>query len=274
MLKRFLNPKRIIVEKEKKSTFLKILKLTLSLWLVFLLILQIVAGVLFLPPIEEAEAANWYNSNWGYRREITIDTGSSATPAYYQVLVTLTTATMGNPYTNVKTDGSDIFFTNANGTTPIDYWIESWDNTGDSKIWVEVPDAIAATSSKTIYMYHGNPDASSASDGTNTFEFFDDFPGSSIDTSKWQGDTDKASVSNSILTYDGGADYTWFTIDGVEEGSLKTFSAPIITEFYAKMHTTTGSGRDARQGFRRSLDTRYAFVFRNGDMTIIGMLQE
>ncbi|MGB2762290.1 MAG: DUF2341 domain-containing protein, partial [Minisyncoccales bacterium] len=172
-------PSKIIQQnqRKKKIRVLDILKPTLSLWLVVLLILQILAGVLFLPPIQEAMAADWYNSDWGYRREITVTTDESVgTPADYQVLVTLTTATMGSPsYTNVNADGSDIFFTNTNGTSPIDYWIETWDNTGDSKIWVEVPDAIDANSSKTIYMYYGYSEASSASNGTNTFEFFDDF---------------------------------------------------------------------------------------------------
>ncbi|MGB2783367.1 MAG: DUF2341 domain-containing protein, partial [Atribacterota bacterium] len=144
-----------------------------SALLILIMLLELV-GSLFLFPIQEVQAADWYNSNWGYRREITVITDpAAATPADYQVLVTLTTDDMGNPYTNVNADGSDIFFTNTNGTSPIDYWIESWDNEGDSEVWVEVPDAIDANSSKIIYMYYGNPSASSASNGTNTFMLFD-----------------------------------------------------------------------------------------------------
>ena len=105
---------------------------------------------------------------------------SPVTPvANYQVLVTLTTATMGSPYAHVNADGSDICFTGSDEATPQDYWIESWNNAGTSKIWVEVKTSGAST----IYMYYGNSSASSTSNGTATFDFFDDFSG---DLSKWE----------------------------------------------------------------------------------------
>ncbi|MFW9879004.1 MAG: DUF2341 domain-containing protein, partial [Candidatus Thorarchaeota archaeon] len=63
----------------------------------------------------------------------------------------------------------------------LDYWIESWDNTGSSIIWVKIP----TLGTSTIYMYYGNPTATSLSNGTNTFIFFDDFLGSSLDPAKW-----------------------------------------------------------------------------------------
>jgi hypothetical protein len=109
-----------------------------------------------------------YMSDWPYRKKITL---SSATGlANYQVKVDLTTAIMGNPYTNVQTDGDDIRFCEADGTL-LDYWIEAWSATGDSKLWVEV----ASSSTSVIYMYYGNPSANSASSGINTFLFFEDF---------------------------------------------------------------------------------------------------
>jgi hypothetical protein len=126
----------------------------------------------------------WYNAGWKYRRAITLSPATSV--ANYQVQVTLTTAIMGNPYSNVNTDGSDIRFTGSDGTTLQDYWIESWSNTGTSTIWVEV----ATSGTSTIYMYYGNAAASSASSGDNTFLFFDDFPGTSLDTTtKWDSFT-------------------------------------------------------------------------------------
>jgi hypothetical protein len=49
-------------------------------------------------------------------------------------------------------------------------------------------------------MYYGNPDVASASDGGTTFEFFDDFEGTSLDTSKWTlVNAPTITVSNSIL---------------------------------------------------------------------------
>jgi len=119
--------------------------------------------------VKLSTVADWYDGNWDYRRAITLSPATSV--ANYQVLVVLTTAIMGDPYSHVNSDGSDIRFTGLDGTTLHDYWIESWDNTGTSRIWVEV----AGSGTATIFMYYGNTAASSASDGKATFDFFDDF---------------------------------------------------------------------------------------------------
>ncbi|MBU5682368.1 MAG: DUF2341 domain-containing protein, partial [Candidatus Aenigmarchaeota archaeon] len=57
-------------------------------------------------------------------------------------------------------------------------------NTNNTRIWVKVPN-IPANSNKTIYLYYGNPNATSMSNGDLVFEFFDDFEGTSLNTSKW-----------------------------------------------------------------------------------------
>ena len=82
-----------------------------------------------------------------------------------------------------ESDYDDIRFTKSDGTTLLDYWIEESDSS-DATIWVEV-DTIAASGNTTIYLYYGNAGASAYSNGDDTFDFFDDFPGSSVDTAKW-----------------------------------------------------------------------------------------
>ncbi len=197
-----------------------------------------------------AHAAGWYDSNWGYSRAITITTTTAATTLSYQVLVTLTTATMGNPYTHVKTDGSDIRFTNTDGTTLIDYWIETWSNTGDSKIWVEVPDVISASSSKTIYMYYGNAAASSTSSGANTFVFFDDFPGTTLDTGKWTLDTYvTASVSSSVVTIS----HSSGTYKGIY--SINAYSIPYRFIVKAQKPNTPTANDSSAVGLEQWYDT-------------------
>lgn len=74
---------------------------------------------------------------------------------------------------------NDIRFTNSDGDTLLDYWIES-SNSSSATIWVEF-DSIG-TSTSTFYLYYGNSGASSYSSGANTFIFFDDFSG---DLSAW-----------------------------------------------------------------------------------------
>ena len=118
--------------------------------------------------------------SWTYRRPITI---TPATPkANFQVKVTLTLANFD--YSNCNVDGSDIRFKDTS-INALDYWIESWDNTGNSIIWVEV----TTISTSSIWIYYGNASASSESSGDDTFDFFDDFESRDIgevpDPAKW-----------------------------------------------------------------------------------------
>jgi hypothetical protein len=97
---------------------------------------------------------------------------------------------------------NDIRFTKSDGTTLLDYWIESVSGATPNQlatIWIEF-DSIG-TGATTFYMYYGNAGASAASNGDNTFLFFDDFPGSALDGTKWNG---SGSVGSSLLTLTSG----------------------------------------------------------------------
>jgi len=66
--------------------------------------------------------------------------------------------------------------------------------------WVEVADDLSTTD-QTIYIYYGKSDASTTSNGDNTFLFFDHFPYGSLDSSKWdEVNSPTVTVQNSILT--------------------------------------------------------------------------
>ncbi len=97
----------------------------------------------------------WYNTNWGYRKAITIDnTGNASELTNYQVQITLTSANFD--FSKAQTNGEDLRFTDSDGTTLITYWTESYDSTGQTAIiWPKVP-SIPASSTKVIYMYYGN----------------------------------------------------------------------------------------------------------------------
>ena len=74
----------------------------------------------------------------------------------------------------MKADFSDLQFTNSDGTTILDYWIELSTVSTSAIVWVEIP-ILNANSNTTIYLYYNNPATTSASNGPNTFVFFDDF---------------------------------------------------------------------------------------------------
>lgn len=145
------------------------------------------------------------NFSFDYRRPITIDnTGNSNNLYNYQIGPITVDTSDGTRFHN---NCADIRFTDDstnwnehNWTISYSYWIESGCNSVNTKIWVKV-DEILGSSTSTIYMYYGNSSASSGSDGENTFVFFDDFEGTSLDTSKW-GLSGSVSVSNSVVTLD------------------------------------------------------------------------
>jgi hypothetical protein len=136
-----------------------------------------------------------------YRRPITINnTQNTNTLKDYQVLVVIDTASLISAG-KMRSDCGDIRFTDTDGVTQLSYWIEpNTINTSSTRIWVRVPN-IPASSTKTIYMYYGNPSVSSASNGDGTFLLFDNFD--ALDNSKWVFDSPKVSVSNSILSIRG-----------------------------------------------------------------------
>jgi hypothetical protein len=118
-------------------------------------------------------------SGWAYRRPITVTNNTASALTNYQVLVIIDTQTLISQG-KMRSDGGDIRFTGSDGVTLIDYWVESGINTTSTRIWVEVP-SIPASGSTTIYIYYGNPSATSLSNGEATFLFFDTIP----DLSKW-----------------------------------------------------------------------------------------
>lgn len=128
------------------------------------------------------------------RIDITEESGSALTD--YQVPITLDIKTFD--YSKADANGADIRFTESDVVTPVDYWIETWNTSGESTIWVAID--LGANATEIFYMFYGNASASSESDGGATFEFFDHFPGSSVNTSKWDVNG-SPTVGSSILTY-------------------------------------------------------------------------
>jgi hypothetical protein len=85
---------------------------------------------------------------------------------------------------NCRTDFGDIRFTSADGSSPLDYWMESRIDGDYAVFWVEISQNLS-TEDRTIYLYYGKNDAATTSNGYNTFEFFDDFNGTILDSDIW-----------------------------------------------------------------------------------------
>src|SRR3990172_2261025 len=74
---------------------------------------------------------------------------------------------------NCKTDFGDIRFTSSDGSTLLSYWMESKTDSDNAVFWVKVTDDLSTTA-RTIYVYYGKSDATTTSNGGNTFIWFDD----------------------------------------------------------------------------------------------------
>ncbi len=120
---------------------------------------------------------------WSYRKAIIITENSGRDLIDFQVRIYLNNTNFD--FTKANADGSDIRITTDDEITLLPYYIEKWDSTNQQAvIWVKVP-SIPAGSSVTIYMYYGNPNAVSESDGEAVFDFFDNFDSGVISPSKW-----------------------------------------------------------------------------------------
>ncbi|MGD0712551.1 MAG: DUF2341 domain-containing protein, partial [Bacteroidales bacterium] len=85
----------------------------------------------------------------------------------------------------MKSDFSDLRFTSDDGATLIPFWVESYVSSTSAVVWVNVP-SIPASGTATVYMYYGNPSATSVANASSTFDLFDDFETSySSNSSRW-----------------------------------------------------------------------------------------
>ncbi len=114
-------------------------------------------------------ASNWYNTSWSKRKAITITGSTGGAQTDYQIKTTVSYDS------DMQPDFDDVRFTNSDGVTLLNYWLESKTDSSTADFWVKVPSIPASPNTTIIYMYYGNSSASSTSSGNNTFPLFDDF---------------------------------------------------------------------------------------------------
>ena len=175
---RSLSIRKLIVGKSRKPMIIGFV----------LILVAVSAYFLFFSSTEVL--AEWWDTNWHYRKAITI-TNSGSAQTDFQVKA-LTNYDMSADVTNgkVQADFDDLRFTDINGNA-LDYWIED-DTAASLDVWIKI--SSIPTSVSTVYMYYGNANASSVQSGDDTFEFFDDFTG---DMSKWGWNSGNAAISGS-----------------------------------------------------------------------------
>ena len=185
--------------------------------------------------IDDVEYHPWWDSNWQYRVPITLNTHENI-PENYQYRIVLDK--VDNLNSHCLDNFQDVRFLEEEDSSEFSFWIENYISGDNAIFWVKRIDN--SLTDNTIYCYYGNASAGSAENGDETFLFFDHFPSTSLDTSKWTGDTEFATVSNSILTYIANAEIIY---------TQSVFSGDVAVKFYDYSYSGGQSGRTTRIGF-------------------------
>ena len=151
------------------------------------LILLAIGALAALPT---AANAAWWQTDWSYRKQITIDTspkGGNIAQSAGRVPVLIRLHSGNFSFPDAQENGTDIRFVAADDKTPLAYHIESYDAVlGMATIWVDVPE-FPASATKDIWLYYANKKATAGADAAGTFDadytlvyHFDDAAGTPV----------------------------------------------------------------------------------------------
>jgi hypothetical protein len=123
---------------------------------------------------------SWGEKDHDYRKKITVTSAAGAGTNYVIRLNVGESAGSAGADFHIaghgQTDLDDIRFCDDDEVTKLSYWVQDIVGISPNQtaiVWVKVIDDLS--SNRDIYIYYGNPHLESASDGRNTFTFFDDF---------------------------------------------------------------------------------------------------
>lgn len=146
--------------------------------------------------LDGVEHHPYWDTSWSTRKEIIITGNTSGAQTDFQILLNITHET------GMQADFDDLRF--CNNTHEIDSWLESKVDSVYALVWVEFPTTPANGVNQTYYGYCGNAGVSDIWNGNNTFEFFDNFTGSNLNTvDKWDIIAGTPTVNNGLYLDDG-----------------------------------------------------------------------
>jgi len=99
-----------------------------------------------------------------YRKPLILTGGASGAQNSFQLAITVAHVTG-----KIQADFDDVRFTQSDGTTLVDAWLESKVDSTSAETWAEFPTTPANTVEQTYYMYYGKADAVSDWDGGAAF---------------------------------------------------------------------------------------------------------
>jgi len=136
---------------------------------------RLLATIVFLLLSEVAQASTWWNSEWSYRKKITLDTTTTGVAIADPIGTTpvLIRLHAGNfQFDAAKEDGSDIRLVAEDNKTLLPYHIEKYDALmGEAFLWVKVSNVKPeAKTSFWLYYGNGNLKTEKAGDAKETYD--------------------------------------------------------------------------------------------------------
>ena len=192
----------------------------------------------FSSPITDTNKVSTAMSGWSYRKSHVIQ-AASGVGTNYQVKITVHygsgTDSGKDVYLNnhSRTDFGDVRFTDNDGSTLLDYWMESKVDSNYAMFWVEVADDLS-TVNVTVYVYYGKADATTTSNGRTTFLWFDDME---IDDTGWTNPASNPRTTEQM--YQGS--YSRKTASTTDTYVSPTLPDSFVVEANVEV-TTTGDG--------------------------------
>ncbi|MGC9308647.1 MAG: DUF2341 domain-containing protein [Thermoplasmatota archaeon] len=199
----------------------------------------------------DIDSAYWYDSNWSYRKEVTINhTMIQANLANYPVLVSV----QDTDLTKADSLGHDFVFTTLDGTK-LHHEIEDWDAaTGKLVAWVNVP-LLSPSEDTILYLYYGNPVCDDQQNIAGTWDagyamvqhMEENGTGLRYDStsnghhgtpSGFDGDESVVGIADGGNQFDGDNDY----VDFGDVGDIKTFSLWVKPDFMIDNTTSPSEG--------------------------------
>ena len=108
---------------------------------------------------------SWYDSDWLYRKQITIDHEFiDSTLTDFPIFIDDT----DNDYQHARNDGYDFLFTASDGTTKLMHELEYYNGLDELMAWVNIT-SLNSSSDTTIWLYWGNSSATNQEDVNNTW---------------------------------------------------------------------------------------------------------
>jgi hypothetical protein len=225
---------------------------------------------LFMPNKVMSTGESWL-TGWTYRKSHVINCAADA-GTYYQVKVIVINGSEADSGGTVQIDNKmrsdfgDVRFTDDDGNTLLDYYMETLNTGSNATLWVEVADSLS-TVNQTVYIYYGNAGVTTTSSGANTFPtLFEDFNSYNLADLQGQGGwlhTGGTSGSNDVTNAD------------AKEGTQSVQNNDAPDENVAKNFTSAVANLRIVLHMKASVVTTGfpQFTVRNGGTLIYGMVR-